>query len=410
MSTDSLLAETIRQEAGGLVTALYRRFGDFDVAEEAVQGAVLEALSQWRREGAPRRPGAWLTTAAQRNALDLLRSRGRRGRAVERLADGAPRTAPAADAVAPDPDDRLPLLFACAHPALAPEARLALTLRAVIGLTTPQIARAFLVNEQTLAQRIVRAKRKIVATGIDLAVPERLDERLPDVLAVIYLAYNEAYVSSTGTQDRDLGADAVWLAEVVAESLPEQAEAWGLLALLRLQHARAAARFTPDGDLVLLQHQDRGRWDRAAIARAGEDLQCAASLRAPGPYQLQAAIAMCHAEAASWAQTDWLQIVTLYGVLLGRRDTPVVRLNAAVALAQLGPRQARVALQQVEALAEPLRGYHLWHAARGELLRILGDRQAADEADREALRLTGNDAERRLLQTRLRRRAFGDGS
>lgn len=411
MSTDSLLAETIRQEAGGLVTALYRRFGDFDVAEEAVQGAVLEALAQWRRDGAPRRPAAWLTTAAQRNALDLLRSRGRRGRAMERLAGETAEVTPGADEViAVDPDDRLPLLFACCHPALAPEARLALTLRAVIGLTTPQIARAFLANEATLAQRIVRAKRKIVATGIELKVPERLDERLPDVLAVVYLAFNEAYVSSTGTQDRDLQGDAVWLADVVARSLPEQAEAWGLLALLKVQHARAGARFTTTGELVLLREQDRSLWDAEAVERAGKDLERAASLRAPGRYQLQAAIAMCHAEAPSWQETDWLQIVTLYRVLLGLDSSPVVRLNAAIALAQLGPGQAVSALAEVEALDDELAGYHLWHATRAELLRMVGRPGEASAADRRALALTDNDAERRLIQSRLRRYPLSDGS
>ncbi len=410
--SDGLLAATIREESGRLVTALYRRFGDFDVAEEAVQGAVVEALTSWRRDGTPRRPAAWLTTAAQRNALDLLRSRGRQARAVERLAGP-----PADDALAPDQDvrhdedDRLPLLFACCHPALAPEARLALTLRAVIGLTTPQIARAFLVNEQTLAQRIVRAKRKIVAAGIELKVPEDLDERLPDVLAVVYLAYNEAFVSSTGsTHDRDLGADTVWLAEVVAHSLPERAEAWGLAALLRIQHGRAAARFTSTGDLVLLRDQDRSLWDGSAIKRAGEHLERAASLRSPGRYQLQAAIAMCHAEAPSWEETDWLQIVTLYAVLVREDPSPVVRLNGAIALAQLGPRQAAVALADVETLEPELAGYHLWHAALAELLRLNGRDDAAATADLRALELTSNDAERRLIQTRLRRHPLTDGS
>ena len=263
--SDDQLAGTIREESGRLVAALYRRFGDFDVAEEAVQGAVVEALASWRRDGTPDRPGAWLATAAQRNAMDLLRSRGRRERATRLLAETPPRER--GDDV-PATDDRLSLLFACCHPALAPEARLPLTLRAVIGLTTPQIARAFLVNEQALAQRIVRAKRKIVSTGIDLRVPDRLEERLPDVLAVIYVMYNEAFVSSTGrTHDRDLGADAVWLAGVVATSLPEQAEAWGLAALLTIQHGRAAARFSPSGQLILLRDQDRGLWDRAHSSR-----------------------------------------------------------------------------------------------------------------------------------------------
>jgi predicted RNA polymerase sigma factor len=410
-STDGLLAATIREESGRLVTALYRRFGDFDVAEEAVQGAVVEALTQWRRDGTPHRPGAWLMTAAHRNALDLLRARGRRARVVE-LLGGPPEEASLLDEECRrDVDDRLPLLFACCHPALAVEARLALTLRAVIGLTTPQIARAFLVNEQTLAQRIVRAKRKIVATGIELKVPEALDERLPDVLAVVYLAYNEAFVSSTGsTHDRDLGADAVWLAEVVAHSLPDRAEGWGLAALLRIQHGRAAARFTPAGDLVLLRDQDRALWDSSAIKRAGEHLERAASLRSPGRYQLEAAIAMCHAEAPSWGETDWLQIVTLYGFLVRQDPSPVIRLNGAIALAQLGTRQAARALAEVDALERDLAGYYLWHASRAELLRLSGRDDEAAAADRRALELTSNDAERRLIQTRLHRHPLTDGS
>ena len=406
--SDELLATTIREEAGRLVAALYRRFGDFDVAEEAVQGAVVEALAVWRRDGTPDRPGAWLATAAQRNALDLLRARGRLHRVTRRLAE-APPGEPAAGV--PATDDRLPLLFACCHPALAPEARLPLTLRAVIGLTTPQIARAFLVNEQALAQRIVRAKRKIVSTGIDLRVPDRLDERLPDVLAVIYLMYNEAFVSSTGrTHDRDLGADAVWLAGVVATSLPDHAEAWGLAALLTIQHGRAAARFGPSGELVLLADQDRSLWDRGALERGIRYLEHAASLHSPGSYQLQGAIAACHAEAPSWKETDWLQIVTLYGFLIEQDPSPVVRLNAAIALAQLGPRQAAHALAEVEALADRLDGYHLWHATRAELLRLNDRADEAAAADARALELTGNEAERRLIQTRLRRHPLTDGS
>jgi predicted RNA polymerase sigma factor len=386
------------------VAALYRRFGDFDIAEEAVQGAVVEALTAWRRDGTPDRPAAWLTTAAQRNALDLIRRRGRQEALAARAELSVAREGT---------DDRLALLFACCHPALAPEARLALTLRAVIGLTTPQIARAFLVNEQTLAQRIVRAKRKVVSTRIDLRVPEpdELPERLGDVLAVVYVMYNEAFVSSTGrSQDRDLGADAVWLADVIATSLPDQAEAWGLAALLTLQHGRAAARFSRNGDLVLLRDQDRSRWDHSAIKRAGEMLERAAGLHAPGPYQLQAAIAACHAEAPSWAETDWLQIVTLYGALIQRDSSPVVRLNGAIALAQLGPRQASEALADVDRLADRLGGYHLFHAARAELLRLLGRTDEAAAADRRALELTTNEAERRLIQTRLRRHPLTDGS
>ena len=403
-SSDDRLATTLREESGRLVAALYRRFRDFDIAEEAVQGAVVEALTAWRRDGTPDRPAAWLTTAAQRNALDLIRRRGRQEALAARAEPSVERGGT---------DDRIALLFACCHPALAPEARLALTLRAVIGLTTPQIARAFLVNEQTLAQRIVRAKRKVVSTHIELRVPDpsELPERLGDVLAVVYVMYNEAFVSSTGrTQDRDLGADAVWLADVIATSLPDQAEAWGLAALLTLQHGRSAARFSTDGDLVLLRDQDRGQWDHTAIDRATGMLERAASLRASGPYQLQAAIAACHAEAPSWGETDWLQIVALYGALIRQDSSPVVRLNGAIALAQLGDRQATEALADVDRLADRLDGYHLFHASRAELLRLLDRDDEAAVADRRALKLTTNEAERRLLQTRLRRHPLIDGS
>jgi predicted RNA polymerase sigma factor len=402
---DGLLARTLREESGLLVARLSRRFGDFDLAEEAVQTAVVEALTTWRRTGPPDRPGAWLQVAAERNALDAVRRSSRQ----QALAARAPAPAEPSDGT----DERLPLLFACCHPALAPEARLALTLRAVVGLTTPQIARAFLVNETALAQRIVRAKRKIVTAGISLSVPppEQLTERLGDVLAVVYVMFNEGFVSSTGaTQDRDLAADAVWLAGVVATSLPTEAEAWGLAALLTLQHARAGARFDAEGGLVLLRDQDRTAWDPTALA-AGEDLlERAAALRSPGRYQLQAAIAACHASAPSWAETDWLQIVTLYELLRAYDASPVVRLNRAVALSQLGPRQAEVALAEVDDLAGELASYHLFHATRGQLLAGLGRADEADAAHRRALELTTNDAERRLLLTRLHRHPLQDGS
>ena len=389
-----------------LVARLARRFGDFDLAEEAVQQAMLEALTAWRRDGPPDNPAAWLQTAAHRNALDGVRRAGRQRDLAAR--------APGPDAGdASGTDERLALLFACCHPALAPEARLALTLRAVVGLTTAQIARAFLANETTLAQRIVRAKRKIVTAGISLAVPEpdQLRERLGDVLAVVYVMFNEGFVSSTGaTHDRDLAADAVWLAEVVATSLPREPEAWGLAALLSFQHARAAARFDEQGDLVLLRDQDRLRWDAERLAAAHGYLDRAAALHHAGPYQLQAAIAACHATSPSWEDTDWLQIVTLYDVLLAHADSPVTRLNRAVALAQLGPEQATRALADVDSLAGALDGYHLFHATRGALLTLLGRADEAADANRRALDLTANDAERRLLVTRLHRHPLSDGS
>jgi predicted RNA polymerase sigma factor len=307
-------------------------------------------------------------------------------------------------------DDRLALLFACCHPALAPDARLALTLRAVVGLTTPQIARAFLVHESTLAQRIVRAKRKIVSASIALTVPSEADltSRLDDVLAVVYVMFNEGFVSSTGpTQDRDLAADAVWLAGVIATSLPDEAEAWGLAALLTIQHARSRARFA-GGDLVLLRDQDRSRWDHDAIAEGERLIERAASLSRPGRYQLQAAIAAVHATGADWAETDWLQISLLYEELARHDPSPVVRLNQVVAHAQVvGPVHA---LARLETLAGPLAEYHLFHATRAELLTAVGRDDEAEQANRRALELTVNDAERRLLATRLHRRPLSDGS
>ena len=415
---DGLLARTLREESGLLVARLARQFHDFDLAEEAVQTAVTEALEAWRRDGPPNNPAAWLSTAARHNALDLVRRRSRQTALAMRL---APTPEPVeATYDAPDgptdrgsTDDRLALLFACCHPALAPEARLALTLRAVVGMTTPQIARAFLVNERTLAQRIVRAKRKIVTTGIALSVPadEVLAERLADVLAVVALMYNEGFVSSDGgTQDRDLAGDAVWLAGVVATSLPREAEAWGLAALLTFQHARAAARFSDAGDLVLLPDQDRSRWDQAAIATGEQMLERAAALHSPGPFQLRAAIAACHATSPSWAETDWLQIVTLFEVLTRYDPSPVVRLNRAVAMSQIGHHEVEPSLDAVDQLADRLDGYHLFHATRAELLTRLGRDDEAAAANARALALTANDAERRLLATRLHRHPLTDGS
>jgi RNA polymerase sigma factor (sigma-70 family) len=406
--TDGLLARTLREESGLLVARLARRFRDFDLAEEAVQSAVAEALESWRRTGPPDNPAAWLQTAARHNALDLVRRRTRQD-ALAHRAEADPAAYDGRSAT----DERLALLFACCHPALAPEARLALTLRAVVGMTTPQIARAFLVNERTLAQRIVRAKRKIVTAGIALTVPadDVLTERLSDVLAVIALMYNEGFVSSDRPgQDRDLAGDAVWLAGVVATSLPREAEAWGLAALLTIQHARSAARFAADGALVLLPDQDRSRWDHAAIA-AGEDmLERAAALHSPGPLQLQAAIAACHATAPSWAETDWLQIVTLFDLLIAHDPSPVVRLNRAVAVSRLGSEHVARALADVDALADRLDGYHLFHATRAELLTRLARDDEAAAANARALGLTANEAERRLLATRLHRHPLTDGS
>jgi RNA polymerase sigma-70 factor (ECF subfamily) len=397
VDSDAALAEAIRAEAGAIVASLHRSLGDFDVAEEAVQEAVLEALRSWRTGGIPDRPGAWLQVTARRNAVDLLRRRSRHERAVSTLAEQ-----PAARS-STEPDERLGLVFACCHPALPVEARLPLTLRAVIGLTTAQIARGFLVSEATMAQRIVRAKRKITASGIALTVPDgtRRAERLDDVLTVAYLLYNEGFVSSGGerSHDRDLADDALWLAGLVATSLPGEPEALGLLALLTLQHAREPARFDAHGRLVLLPEQDRTRWDQDAILRADRLLERAAAHRRPGRFQLQAAIAACHASSPTWEATDWLQILTLYDLLLRHDPSSVNRLNRSVALGKV--RGAEVGLAYVDQLAADLDGYHLFHATRADFLRTLGRGVEAAAADRRALALTSNAAEQVLLRQRL---------
>jgi predicted RNA polymerase sigma factor len=367
-----------------------------------VQEAVVEALRAWRASGVPDRPGAWLHTAARRNAFDRLR---REGRYQEKLALLAqqPSVGGSGNAPAADHDDRLRLLFGCCHPALAVESRLALTLRAVVGLSTAQIARAFLTSEATMAQRIVRAKRKIVRASIPLRIPDdaEMPQRLDDVLTVAYLTYNEAHLTTSGeaAHQRDLADDAIWLSSMVVLALPREPEALGLLALLTLQHARGPARFDETGQIVVLREQDRTSWDVAAIDEGLRLLARAGALQRPGRFQLQAAIAACHCEAVSWLETDWLQILTLYDRLVSLDPSPVVRLNRAIALAHVeGP---AAALDEVDRLVERLRGYHLLYATRAELLRSLGRWDQAAAADAQALRLTSNVAEQRLLRRRL---------
>lgn len=399
---DAALAQLVRAEAGLIVASLHRRTGDFDVAEEAVQEAVVAALHSWRSDGVPANPGGWLALTARRRAIDLLRRRARQHRLVSELGEELIEAErPADPPPLPDestPDERLPMLFGCCHPSLGVEARLALTLRAVVGMTTPQIASAFLVPEATMAQRLVRAKRKIAVAGIPFLVPEpeAMAARLDDVLTVVSLGYNAGYLEPTGAE---LTGDAIWLAELVARSLPEEAEAWGLLGLLTILSARASARFDAYGRLVLLSEQDRSRWDRRAIARAEGYLERAAGLRRPGRFQLQAAIAACHAAAPRWADTDWLQILTLYDVLLRHDPSPVIRLNHAIALGQVESPAA--ALAELDDVAGRLGDYHLFHATRAQLLTELGRPDAARAANEHALALTTNPVEQELLRHRI---------
>ena len=404
MAGAEALAVAFAEHNSPALATLIRILGDFDLAEDSLQEAWIAAAGAWDAGGIPASPTAWLVTTARRKALDRLRRDASGARKIVEVA----RTMPTyvEDEFEFDPetirDDRLRLIFTCCHPALTLEARVALTLRTLGGLTTDEIARAFLADESTIAQRIVRAKRKIRDANIPYRVPDahELPDRLPAVLAVLYLVFNEGYSSTSGEAivRRDLCSEAIRLARVVVSLMPDEPEAIGLLALMLLQDSRSRARQDADGEMVLLEHQDRQLWDRREIDEGISLVERALRMRLPGPYQYQAAIAAVHAEAASAEDTRWEEIAELYGRLARELPTPVVYLNQAAAVAMAhGPEAGLALIEPIEGLDD----YYLLHAARADLLRRLGRVSEAHTAYERALALATNAAEQRFLRKRL---------
>jgi len=399
------ITQAHREEWARVVASLTRRFGDLDIAEEAAAEAFATAIERWAADGVPPSPGAWLTTTANRKAIDRIRRENKRGdkqKEAQLLYDDDPPEPP--DAI---DDERLRLIFTCCHPALAMETRVALTLRMVAGLTVPEIARAFLVQETAMGQRITRAKAKIKAARIPYRVPsaEDLPARVSGVLAVLFLVFNEGYLATGSGTDpvrHDLTAEAIRLARLIRALLPEDGEVAGLLALMLLTEARRTARVSASGELVTLDEQDRGAWDPALIAEGHrlvrERLAAAAAGRAPGRYQILAAISAVHTSARDIRDTDWSQVLALYDQLVRLDPSPIIALNRAVAVAELdGP---EVALAAVDRLADRLAGYHAYHATRADLLRRLGCSQESRAAYDKAIELAGNTAEIAYLTRR----------